>query len=165
MSRLHDGVMGGDGDGQIAQCLGDMLLMNMTEVDRVTHPTKPKIKAVCLSNQLWETERKGSGLTGSQRFIKKESLQGKLVAHMHNLTSCDYVQGNHTSTAISNPYSPGSPSVAMTATSDSCIVPQENPVHGTCALAAMVTGHMSDGIALHCELICTHTHQTKTFPL
>lgn len=46
VSRLHDGVMGGDGDGQIAQCLGDMLLMNMTEVDRVTHPTEPKIKAL-----------------------------------------------------------------------------------------------------------------------
>lgn len=44
MSQLHDGVVGGDGDGQIAQCLGDTLLMNMTEVDRVTHPTELKIK-------------------------------------------------------------------------------------------------------------------------
>lgn len=46
MSRLHSGVVGGDGDGQIAQCLGDTVLMNTTEVDQVTHPTEPKSKAL-----------------------------------------------------------------------------------------------------------------------
>lgn len=46
MSRLRGGVVGGDGDGQIAQRLGDMVLTNTTEVDRVTHPTEMKTKAL-----------------------------------------------------------------------------------------------------------------------
>lgn len=46
MSRLHGEVVGGDRDGQIAQRLGDTALMNTTEVDRVTHPSELKAKAL-----------------------------------------------------------------------------------------------------------------------
>lgn len=43
----------GDGDGEIAHCLGDTVLMNTTKVDRVTHPTELKNQSpVCLSVRL-----------------------------------------------------------------------------------------------------------------